>query len=76
MEVYGGAPGAPAAAELMPSELYHQGGMRIRINRSIPIIRVNRRACTPLEDPPGPFKTQEFLYLVIPFKRGEPEVKC
>ena len=32
MEVYGGAPVAPAAAadELMPPELYHQGGMRIK----------------------------------------------
>ena len=32
-EVYGGMRGAPGAAggELMPSELCHQGGMRIRV---------------------------------------------
>ena len=29
MEVYGGPRGVAAADELIPSELYHEGGMRI-----------------------------------------------
>ena len=40
MGVYGGAPGAPSAAdELMPSELYHQGGMRIMSKHSCGLMR-------------------------------------